>query len=170
MSPQSSFLGAKPLFYSNSAKSLNYQGNTHDGSWKPLYFQWFLGSVIFFYILLISHKVRIASKTRNQFVGNHTWVRIPPAPPEKAECESARLFQRNKSLAGFVKLPWAVKYCFAMWNMLRHIGTCFILFHFTWFDSIKFHNLRSKLFHRDHKRAISLKPTKGRGTVLYPAN
>ena len=30
-------------------------------------------------------------------------------------------------------------------------------FHFTWCDSIKFHNLRSKLFHRERKRTISLK-------------
>ena len=35
-------------------------------------------------------------------------------------------FQRNKSLAGFVKCPSGVKYAFGVWNALRRVGIYFI--------------------------------------------
>ena len=34
----------------------------------------------------------ITGLTRNQFVGNHTWVRIPPLPPMKNDLESSKSF------------------------------------------------------------------------------
>ena len=33
----------------------------------------------------VDTKVPSANKTRNQFVGNHTWVRIPPAAPRRSK-------------------------------------------------------------------------------------
>ena len=41
---------------------------------------------------------------------------VAPVPPEKDLCFDIkhRFFQRNKSLAGFVKYASRVKYCFAM--------------------------------------------------------
>ena len=50
---------------------------------KMLIFQGFANSRIVREFPPFSFKVRIATLTRNQFVGNGTWVRIPPAPPEK---------------------------------------------------------------------------------------
>ena len=65
---------------------------------------------------------------------------------------TACFFQRNKSLSGFVKCPTGVKYACGVWN--RCGGEGFISFHLM--RSIKFHNLQSKLFHRERQRAISL--------------
>ena len=47
-----------------------------------LIFQWFANSRIVREFPPFSFKVRIATLTRNQFEGNLTRVRIPPAPPK----------------------------------------------------------------------------------------
>ncbi len=56
--------------------------STFEGG-KMLIFQWFANSRIVREFPPFSFKVRIATLTRNQFVGNHTRVRIPPAAPYK---------------------------------------------------------------------------------------
>lgn len=48
-----------------------------------LIFQWFANSRIVREFPPFSFKVRIATLTRNQFEGNLTRVRIPPAAPRK---------------------------------------------------------------------------------------
>lgn len=48
-----------------------------------LIFQWFAHSRIVREFPPFSFKVRIATLTRNQFEGNLTRVRIPPAAPRK---------------------------------------------------------------------------------------
>ena len=63
-------------------------------------------------------------------------------------------FQLNPPLRVGEILLCNVKYACGVWNSpRRRVGG----FNFTWCDSIKFHNLRSKLFHRERKRTISLK-------------
>ena len=52
---------------------------------KMLIFQGFTNSRIVREFPPFSFKVRIATLTRNQFVGNHTWVRIPPAAPRRSK-------------------------------------------------------------------------------------
>ena len=64
---------------------------------------------------------------------------------EKSTCICKCFFQRNKSLSGFVKCPAGVKYACGVWN--RCGGEGFISFHLM--RSIKYHNLQSKLFHRE---------------------
>lgn len=49
-----------------------------------LIFQWFANSRIVHEFPPFSFKVRIATLTRNQFEGNLTRVRIPPAAPRKS--------------------------------------------------------------------------------------
>lgn len=49
---------------------------------KMLIFQWFANSRIVREFPPFSFKVRIATLTRNQFDGDITWVRIPPAAPQ----------------------------------------------------------------------------------------
>lgn len=56
-----------------------------------LIFQGFANSRIVREFLPFSFKVRIATLTRNQFEGNLTRVRIPPAAPKQEETHS-RLF------------------------------------------------------------------------------
>lgn len=56
-----------------------------------LIFQWFANSRIVREFPPFSFKVRIATLTRNQFEGNLTRVRIPPAAPKQEETHS-RLF------------------------------------------------------------------------------
>ena len=56
-----------------------------------LIFQWFANSRIVREFPPFSFKVRIATLTRNQFEGNLTRVRIPPAAPKEEETHS-RLF------------------------------------------------------------------------------
>lgn len=56
-----------------------------------LIFQWFANSRIVHEFPPFSFKVRIATLTRNQFEGNLTRVRIPPAAPKQEETHS-RLF------------------------------------------------------------------------------
>ena len=48
-----------------------------------LIFQWFANSRIVREFPPFSFKIRIATLTRNQFEGNLTRVRIPPAAPRK---------------------------------------------------------------------------------------
>ena len=52
---------------------------------KMLIFQGFANSRIVREFPPFSFKVRIATLTRNQFDGDITWVRIPPAAPERRE-------------------------------------------------------------------------------------
>ena len=83
-----------------------------------------------------------------------TWVRIPLPPPEKPTSFDLSVFQLNPPLRVGEILLCNVKYACGVWNSpRRRVGG----FNFTWCDSIKFHNLRSKLFHRERKRTISLK-------------
>ena len=80
-------------------------------------------------------------------------VRIHPSPPEKTTCFDKSFFQRNKSLAGFVKCTPCVKYANGVWNAS---GRWRIYFISLW-QSQKFHNLWSKLYHILRKQNISLK-------------
>ena len=52
---------------------------------KMLIFQGFANSRIVREFPPFSFNVRIATLTRNQFVGNHTWVRIPPSAPRRSK-------------------------------------------------------------------------------------
>ena len=50
---------------------------------KSAVYRSILASVVYFHIRLISTRRHKREMTRNQFVGNHTRVRIPPAAPYK---------------------------------------------------------------------------------------
>ena len=87
------------------------------------------------------------------FGGNPTWVRIPH-PAWKKDLLSKSFFQRNKSLAGFVKYAPRVKYAYGVWNALRR-DRGFISFHFaavpqnfTLAARQIFHIERSEILHR----------------------
>ena len=123
-------------------------------------FSWQGGLVVVKFILLSSDSVNkgeFPSGQRGQTVNllaTPSVVRIHLPPPEKSTCESKCFFQLNPPLRVGEILLCNVKYACGVWNSpRRRVGG----FNFTWCDSIKFHNLRSKLFHRERKRTISLK-------------
>ena len=68
-----------------------------------------------------------------------------PAPEKNPHLSTTSVgsFQRNKSLAGFVKFASQVKYACGVWNALRRVRD---LFHFTFCVNRKFHNDRRSLF------------------------
>jgi len=69
------------------------------------------------------------------------------------------LFQLNPPLRVGEILLCNVKYAYGVWNSPRRRAGGF---NFTFCESRKFHNLCSKLFHRERKRTISLNGAKPR--------
>ena len=92
--------------------------STFEGG-KMLIFQWFANSRIVREFPPFSFKVRIATLTRNQFEGNLTWVRIPPAAPKIRPSAKGRWSyfwvplpvvappQENRTCSGQVNCPCA---------------------------------------------------------------
>ena len=74
-------------------------------------------------------------------------VRVQQGEPRKETAfvyqTKAVSFQRNKSLAGFVKCPPGVKYG---WRHVKYLRALVDFFHFTFRTSGKFHNDRRSLF------------------------
>ena len=86
--PTASLFLPKIGIYSNSLYCLTFQDFRCIKGLKPLILCGFLSSRDFSENLFSSLKVGITTPTRNQFAGNCTWVRIPPAAPRRSKLRS----------------------------------------------------------------------------------
>ena len=82
----------------NGKNSENPVGSNKREKRKPksAVYRSFWASVVYFHLRLISTKSHKREMTRNQFVGNGTWVRIPSSPPHSA---------KRHVLLGFFLIP-----------------------------------------------------------------
>ena len=93
---------------------------------KSAVYRSFWASVVYFHLRLISTKSHKREMTRNQFVGNHTRVRIPPAAPENGAMSMfigmAPLFIVLTPTAFFLALPPAFGQLLGQCKGLFHHG------------------------------------------------
>ena len=93
---------------------------------KSAVYRSFWASVVYFHLRLISTKSHKGEMTRNQFVGNHTRVRIPPAAPENGAMSMfigmAPLFIVLTPTAFFLALPPAFGQLLGQCKGLFHHG------------------------------------------------